>query len=171
MANQSTVATDLYVAGALSCQSFSPPAGCVTDQAVPTPSPPSGAIQATKLQQQRRNRYQQSSSVTVVTDQAVVALVGGTTGTVLTLKAGMAVANVGAATVVVDLLKNGSSILTSTITLNNSLAAYALVSTSSFTATALVAGDVLEIKITATAGGGTLGKGVFAQVSFIEDPS
>jgi hypothetical protein len=60
--------------------------------------------------------------------------------------------------------------LTATISLTNSIAAYALVAAAGFSFTSWVAGDVIEAKIAATASGGTLGKGVFCNLHMREDP-
>ena len=69
-----------------------------------------------------------------------------------------------------DLLKNSVSILTAAITLDSGQNAYQLVA-GTIDTTALAVGDVLEIDITATAGGGTLGKGVFCYVDLHEKES
>jgi hypothetical protein len=77
-----------------------------------------------------------------------------------------------AATVTVDLKVNGTSILTSVITIDNTVAAYGSVAaTLAAGAATLVAGNVLTIVITATAGGGTLPTGFFCETVVWEDPS
>lgn len=60
----------------------------------------------------------------------------------------------------VDLKKNGTSVLTSTVTIDHTVAAYTQVAASIATNT-YVAGDVFEVVVTATAGGGTLPQGLF----------
>jgi hypothetical protein len=87
--------------------------------------------------------------------------VHGASATINSFKAGSVTACVGAATITVDLKKNGTSVLSAPITLNSSSTAY-VVQSGTVTTTSLVAGDVLEVVVTATAGGGTLGNGVFA---------
>jgi len=168
---QTVLPSDLYVAGALTSQTFSPPAGSISDAAVAAPSPPSAAVKATKLQQQYEPTYKQASATTAVSDQQVLHVVRGTTATIIDYEAGCVVANIGAATVTVDLLVNGTTVLSSTISLSSSQTAYQVVTAAGFTSTAMVAGNVLETKITATAGGGTLGKGVFVSLRLREDPS
>ncbi len=81
-------------------------------------------------------------------------------GTIAAFRAGVVVANVGAATIEVDLRKNGTTTLTAPISLDNGDAAYAEVD-GSVSVTSYVAGDVLEVVVTATAGGGTLGQGLY----------
>lgn len=119
-------------------------------------------IQATKLQMQQEKHFSQESATASTSGAWVTHVVYGATGTLVSIKAGSVVANVGAATVTVDVLKNGTTVLTGVITLNNTHTAYQLVA-GTFSATSLVVGDVLEIKLVATAGGGTLAKGVFAE--------
>jgi hypothetical protein len=71
--------------------------------------------------------------------------------------------------VTVDLRKNGTTVLSAVITLNNANTARVAVA-GALSVTTLVAGDVLEV-VTATAGGGTLATGVFAIVTVNEMPS
>jgi hypothetical protein len=169
---QDVVQNDLIVVGAFSCKQFTPPAGSIGDAAVLLPSPSSAGIQTNKLKHRWQDEYVQgSSTTTAASDQKVVHVVRGTTGTLLDFKAGCITPNVGAATITVDLWKNGVTILTAVITLNNSQTARQLVAAGGFTSTALAVGDVLEAKVVATIGGGTLGIGLFALLSIDEDPS
>jgi hypothetical protein len=92
----------------------------------------------------------------------------GVSGTLLSFKAGSIVANIGAATVTLDLKKNGVTALSAVITLNNANTARVAVS-GTLSVTTLAAGDVLEVVATATAGGGTLATGVFAELRWKED--
>jgi hypothetical protein len=62
--------------------------------------------------------------------------------------------------VTVDLRKNGTTILTSVITISVAQAAYARVA-GAIASAAYIAGDVFELVVTATAGGGTLPQGLF----------
>ena len=140
------------------------PDGAVDDQAVEA----GAGLDATKLEHDHRAVYEQESDTTAASETRVIHVVKGTTATVKEIKAGCVVANIGAATVDVDLLKNGVSILTAAIQIDSGDAAYALVAGTIDTPT-LAVGDVLEIDVTATAGGGTLGKGVFAYVDIHED--
>jgi len=68
----------------------------------------------------------------------------------------------------VDLLKNGSSVLQSAITLDNSQSAYELES-AVISSTSVAADDVLEVEVAVNAGTGSLGKGVFAYLDLYED--
>jgi hypothetical protein len=127
-------------------------------------------VEATKLEHQHREIYRQESDTTVVSEDRVVHVVKGTTGNLKTFRAGSVVANAGAATITVDLHKNGSTILTAPISLDNGDSAYDLVA-GVISSEPVVADDVLEVVVVATAGGGTIGKGVFASLDVHEDVS
>ena len=79
------------------------------------------------------------------------------------------VACVGAATITIQVKKNGTNILSASLVIDNANAAFAFESAAGFTSTALVANDVLEVDITAAAGGGTLGQGLFCELVTKED--
>jgi hypothetical protein len=163
MGNPGTWPGDLYVRGNLAAQSFSPPAGSITDAAIVALA----GISASKLRHQHRKLFSQPNT-TATTETRVLHIVVGATGTVTSFSAGSIVANIGAATVTANLMKNGVSILTGAITLNNANTAY-VPSAGVIASAGVVAGDVLSVVLTATAGGGTLATGVFAQVSLDED--
>jgi len=140
--------------------------GCVENKHVAA----GAEIAASKLEHQHRPVYEQESDTTSITEARVVHVVKGTAGTLKTFKCGVVVACAGAATVTVDLLKDGVSVLVAAVEINVAHAAYELVAGTINTA-AVVAGDVLEVDVVAVAGGGTIGKGVFAFVDLWEDPS
>ena len=77
------------------------------------------------------------------------------------------VAAVGDSTVTVDLYKNGSSILTGTITINNGKAAFSITS-GTFSATPYVVNDTFEVVQTISAGSGTLPQGMNWQLKVKE---
>lgn len=108
----------------------------------------------------------QGSTATASAQSGVIHVAKGA-GTIQAFRAGSVVANIGAAACTVDLKKNGSSILSSTIALNSSISAYATVA-GTISHTTYVAGDVFEWVVTATAGGGTLALGLFAQLESFE---
>jgi hypothetical protein len=77
---------------------------------------------------------------------------------------------IGDSTVTVDVKKNGTSVLSSVVTLNSSnTARIAVAATIDGTQDDLVAGDWLEVVITISAGTGTLPTGVFVQVEVDQD--
>lgn len=167
MANASILPGDLTVNGQVSCTGFYVSAGVITDAMMAA----GAKVATTKLRHRHQKHYNQESATTAVSEARVIHLVKGTTGSLVDITAGNVVACIGAATITVDCLKNGSTILTGVITLSSTTTAYTVQLTGTFTSTALVAGDVLEIKIVATAGGGTIGKGPFVRLTIDEDPS
>ena len=140
------------------------PNGCVADKHIGV----AAAVQASKLQHQHRSGYAQESATTAAAETRIVHVVHGTSGLAKAVKAGCVVPCVGDATITVDLLKNGVSILTAAISLTSAQAAYALVDGVIDTDT-LAAGDVLEMAVAVAPGTGTLGEGVFAYVDNFED--
>jgi hypothetical protein len=128
------------------------------------------AIAATKVQRRITPILAQGSGVTAADARQVAHVVYGATGTALAFRAGLVAACTGNATVKFDLLKNGVSILSAPVVVDSGDAARALVA-GSIPSGDLVAGDVLEIDIDATAGTGALGTGAFAQIVLTEDPS
>jgi hypothetical protein len=154
---------DVFVAGTLAGTVTTPSAGSVTNTAVAALA----GIDQSKLQHQHRDDYAQPNTA-ATTETKPRAVVYGVTGSLLSFKAGSIAACIGAATITVDLKKNGVSVLSAPITLNNAnTARVAVVGTIS--SAGLVAGDLLEVVVTATAGGGTLGTGVFAETRWKED--
>ncbi len=140
------------------------PAGSWGDTQMGTASP----VQCTKLQHQYAPAYAQAHGVAAVTERKVHH-VARSAGSVAAIEAGIVVAAAGAATVTVDLKKNGVSVLTSVVTINNTHAAYAKV-VGAISSAAYVAGDVFELIVTATAGGGTLPQGLFVDAVYREGP-
>lgn len=138
--------------------------GCVSDDQVAA----NAAIAASKLEHSHRHTYAQESATTAAAEDRVMHVVDGTAGTIQLFEAGAVVANIGNATVTVDLLKDGASVLTSAISLTSSEAAYETVIGVIDTNT-LVDGDVLEVSVTVSAGTGTLATGVFVSLDVDED--
>lgn len=93
-------------------------------------------------------------------------------GTVLEFKVGVAVAAVGDSTVTVDLLKNGVTVLTGTVTIDSGDTAYTGIVTGTLVADpSYVAGAVFEVNVTVTPGTGTPPQGLFAVPVFDESPA
>lgn len=159
-----TLNHDVYVNGNLGAKTFSPPAGCIGNAAIAA----GAGLAATKLQHQHEITYGQPGGAISFTERKVIHVIKGATGNVLNFRAGIRTACVGAATITFDLQKNGSSILTAVITVDNTKTAYQLTEAAIATP-AVVQGDVLEAVIVATAGGGTLGDGGFCDLVLTED--
>lgn len=128
-------------------------------------------IEATKLQHQHQQLVAQAHGTAATTERRVIHVVKGVSGSVVNFRAGVVVACVGAATISIRLKKNGSNIDTAATVLDNANAAFAIEAAAGFSSTTLAAGDVLEVDITATAGGGTLGQGLFCELTVREDAS
>jgi len=125
----------------------------------------SAAIDASKLEHRFRALYTQpNTTATSVTETIYIAEAAGT---VNLFEAGSIVACIGAATVTVDLKKNGSTILSAVITLDSANTAY-VVESGTINSAAYVAGDWFTIVTVATAGGGTIATG-FACVAEFEE--
>jgi hypothetical protein len=137
--------------------------GSIDDDAVAVDA----GIQATKLQHQHRAKFAQPNSA-ATTETKVIHVVKGATGIVNEFKAGSIAVAVGNSTVTLDLKKNGVSMLTGVITLDNANTVY-IVEAGTLSSTALVAGDVLTVVAVATIGTGTLPTGVFAYADIYED--
>lgn len=162
MATQNVIDGDLVVRGTLRCTAAGLPAASVGDSQFSASDP----LTAAKQEHQHERTLAQVHGSASVSERRVLHVARGA-GTITSFRAGLIVANVGAATVTVDLRKNGTTVLSSVITLNSSTATYAKVD-GTISSASFVAGDVFEVVITSTAGGGTLGQGVFAQGIFRE---
>lgn len=155
--------TDLFVQGNVASTTLTIPASTVADTAVSA----TADIAATKVRHVHRVTYGQASGSASASATQPVHVVHGTTSTLVAFKAGSVTACAGAATITVDLKKNGTSVLSSVITLDNANTAR-VVEAGTVTTSTGTAGDVYEIVVVATAGGGTLGNGVFAYAEFYE---
>jgi hypothetical protein len=131
--------------------------------------PASAGVEYTKLQQKYVVTYGQNGTMTSVT--IPIHIVHGVTGGAIGIKAGSIVACIGAATCTIDLKKNGTTVLTSVITLNSSNTARVAVAGTLVATPTNAAGDFYELVVVATAGGGTLGTGLGVSVAFYEDPA
>jgi hypothetical protein len=163
MAVASMIQGDQYFNGNVGMKTLSPPAGCITNAAIEALA----GIDATKVDHQHRMVYSQPNT-TATSETRMLFVCYGATGTVIAFRAGSIVAALTTATVTLDLKKNGTSILTGVITLDNANTAR-VVEAATISSASLVTGDVLEVVITATAGGGTLPTGVFCSLTVNEE--
>ncbi len=124
-------------------------------------------IDADKLQHRWRATFNQIHGSVATTERRPI-YYAFTTGTIVRVKVGSVVICAGAATITVDIKKNGTTVLSAVVTLNSSNVAYTAVD-GTITVPALVAGDILECVAVATAGGGTLGQGLFVFVDIDEN--
>ncbi len=173
MAQAGYIDGDLTVNGTVYGKGFAPgpsPLALITDALISA----TAAIATTKM----RHRsiitlpFNANSGATAAAVIVPAHAVYGATGSIVAYGVGSVAIAVGAATVVLDLLKNGSSILTGTITLDSANTARVIEAAPGFTSTNLVVGDLLEAKIvSATAGGGTIPVGAFFRLVVDEDPA
>lgn len=132
--------------------------GFITNSMVAT----GAAIDSTKLKHRFNKTYAQPNT-TATTERKTIHTVD-VAQTIVSFRAGSVVANGGAATVSIRLKKNGTNIDTAALVLDNTNTAFIFRNAAGFTSTTLVASDVVEVDITATAGGGTLATGVFCEL-------
>jgi len=165
MATVNQIDGDVIVRGGLRVTgSLTGCADSITDAMVES----AAGLDASKLEHNHRAIYAQESATTTTSGAWTMHVVAGATGTLKSFAAGTVVLNIGAATVTVDLLKNGVSILTAAFILDSSNTAYIL-EAGTLSSTSVVVGDVLEVKTTAAADGGTVSKGFFAVLDLYED--
>ena len=143
---------------------FSPPNGSIDNEAVEE----GAAIEATKLRHQHQRGFAQDHGVAANAQRKVIHVCEGATGEVISVDVGAVVKATGDSTITVDLYKNGASILTSTIQVDENHANYALVA-GAINDAALAQDDVLEVVLTVNAGTGTLPQGAFVSVVIRED--
>lgn len=161
MATQSNrIEGNLHVAGSLTAEQLVPSTGSVTDNSVQAGT----NVAATKLEHQHQVTVPLTAHAEDATARRVVAhRVRGETGSVVAFGAASTVIATSTGQAVINLRKNGTTILTSTITLDSANVAFTLEDAAGFTSTALAAGDVLEVSIDSVSGS-TVPKGVFASL-------
>jgi hypothetical protein len=118
------------------------------------------------LSSQHNRTYGQAGSAASAT--VVVHEVRGAAGRIRSVTAGSVAAAIGDSTVTVDVRKNGTTVLSSVITLDNGNSPYVSES-GTVNAAGVAAGDVLTVVVAATIGTGTLPTGLFANVVIDED--
>lgn len=159
--SQNRIDGDTYVNGNLTSKTFTAPAGSIGDAGIQG----AAAIQATKLDHQHQDLVCQVHGSAATTERRVIKTVRGATAEIVSFRAGVVVACIGAATISIRLKKNGTNIDTAALVIDNTNTAFAFESAAGFTSTSLVANDVLEVDVTATAGGGTLGQGLYMELT------
>jgi hypothetical protein len=154
---------DVFVAGTLSAVSLILPDDSVDDDAVEALA----GIAYSKLEHEHRAGHGQANTAAADETRAI-AVIRGTTGTMLSFKAGSIAKAVGDATCTVDLKKNGTTMLSAPITLDSSNT-NRVSEAGTLSVTTLAAGDLLEVVIDGTIGTGTLPTGVYCEARWAED--
>lgn len=156
---------DIRARGRVIADILIPTTGTVGNNEVKSSDP----IDADKLKHRIHMPYSQAHGAASVTQRKVIH-VAKETGNFGDVNAGVVVACAGAATITVDIYNNGSTILNAPISIDSGDAAYDLVA-GTFADDTYVAGDVIEVVVVATAGGGTIGQGVFLDIWADEVPT
>lgn len=156
MADQ-TFNGDMVVRGTLAPTRLVVPVGCVKSASIET-----GAnLDADNLESRiYASHAQPNSAATAETRTMFVARRAGTINEII---AGSIAAAIGDSTVTIDVKKNGTTVLSSTIVLDNTNTARTPEVGTISGDGSFVAGDWLEVVITISAGSGTLPTGVFVQ--------
>lgn len=158
------IPANVRVEGDLSAGSMRIPDGAVADAQIAA-----AGLSAGVLQQQHQFTVPLCDHATSAAAKRLVAhQVYGATGEVVAFGAGSTVLATSTGTATVTLKKNGSAILTAPIVLDTSNTVNVVEEAAGFSSTALVAGDVLEVEITAVSGS-AVPKGVFARLVVRED--
>lgn len=159
MATPTIVQGDVIQKGLFVPDSITMPANSVPDAAIPA-----GAnVSADKVEARVYAGWSQPN--TTATAEVRSLFVAKRAGTVTDVLAGSIAKAVGDSTVTVDVRKNGTTILSSTVVLDNANTnRVGEVASLNSAATAFVAGDWFETVITISAGTGTLPTGVFVQL-------
>lgn len=167
MATPTVLQGDVFVNGSLNANNLVPSDNAVTDSKVAQPAIGGVFIAKEKLEQGILRTASQTG--TAATERKIVHIAKGP-GYLELVKICSIVAPLGAATVTFVILKNNSvAMLTGTLKLDNTSVAFTPQS-GTVSGVAYAAGDVFDLAITATAGGGTLPSGIFCQMLFKEDP-
>ncbi len=156
---------DFYFPGSVTFASLVVPANAVTNTSIVA----AAGLSASKLEHQ----YEKTLALSVhATSVAVIRegihRVKGATATLIQFGVYASVAATSSGSATIDLLKNGTTILSATITLDAGTAAYTLKEPSGFTSTALVTTDCLEVNVSAVSGS-VVAKGVCAYLVIRED--
>lgn len=159
---ESVLVGDYFINGNLRAVSQTMASGSVSNSQVAA----GAGIATSKMDHRHQPNFHQPNTAATSETKAVYRCYGAT-GSVVAFHAGSIAANGGGATVTVDLKKNGVSILSAVITLNNANTNRVAVA-GALSSTALVQGDLLEVTTVATVAGGTLATGVFAFVTVDE---
>jgi hypothetical protein len=154
---------DHHFVGSVSMGTLVPSAGSVGNTSIAALA----GIDAAKLEHRHQRTYAQPNTA-ATTETRALHVCYGATGTILAFRAGSIAKAVGDSTVTVDLRKNGSTVLSAVIQLDSGNT-NRVVEAGTVNTAGIVAGDLLEVVITATIGTGTLPTGVYCQVVLDED--
>jgi hypothetical protein len=167
-ANPIVIPYDVLIQGNLNVSGFvSLPAGSVTDAAIPA----GAALSAAKIQQQYSIPYNnQLSTAAPASERRMIHRARGS-GTVASFAAGMiGTVITGDATITLTLYKNGTTILSAALVLDNTNVLRVFETASLGAGATYAAGDVFEVGVVVAAGTGALGTGLAAELVVDELP-
>ena len=171
MATNSTIESNLHIAGRLTAQSATLPDSTVTDAMVASDA----AISASKIVHRFPLRHSQNGGA-VVADATEAIHVARAAGTIKAIEAVIDdTVPVGDSTVTVDLEKGNAasayaSVLSAVLTINSSTV-LRTPTTGTITSTSVADGDSLRVVVDATVGTGTLPTGLVVTIFLEESPA
>ena len=124
---------------------------------------PASPIAAEKSVHQYQPKLAQAHGSSATAERRIVH-VANAAGSLVAVKVVPVVAALGDSTATIDVKKNGASMLGSTVAINSSKAAYSATLGTVSGSGAYVAGDVIEVVQTVSAGTGTLPQGVCTEI-------
>jgi hypothetical protein len=164
----SRIEGNVNIVGTLSCDAFTAPSNCVSDDAITS----TANIDPDKCINRFRIPAISQAHGSAGTAERKTFYRARANATINFCSCYFSVAPTGDSTHTVKLKKNGSDILSADIVLNSSNTAYTGdEEQTGFTSASLVAGDVLEVAVTVSAGTGTLGQGLCVDVEVDEYPA
>ena len=158
---QGAIPCDLHILGRLSAVSMSVPADSIGSDSVDADDP----IQSEKLEHQYTLTHRQPGSVAAITADKIHIARGA--GTIESVQVLTHTAPAAANSYTVNVKKNGTTILSSVVTVDNSTTANTVVN-ATLSVTTFVAGDYFEVNIVSAAGT-SWGTGLIVQVVIREN--
>lgn len=152
---------NLHVAGRITAETMTAPASSIDDASVASDAD----IGAEKLEHQHVITYGQNGTAAAATE--VVHLVVGTTATLEAVEVGSVTAAVGDSTATVDVKKNGTTVLSAPVVLDNANTAY-VPEAGTVSVSAAAQDAVYTVVVTVSAGTGTLPTGLFVTLKIRE---
>lgn len=153
---------DMHVRGHLTADTMSVPGGAVGNEQWD----PGNPLSAINQDHQYMPVYAQKHGVAVADERMPLHVANGD-GTLVAVYVGVVVKPVGDSEVTVDILKNGTTVLTIVFTVDNTITNF-IREAASIDDDDVEAGDVFEVVVDATVGTGTLPQGLFVQAIFRE---
>lgn len=171
MVDTNIVPGNLQVGGQLTAGSMTAPDNSVADAAVQTPTDMDDAIDANKVKHENVRTWTDHE---LEIDEESVAKEGymwcaSAAGTIVSIAMGSVVVATGDNTLTIDVKKNGTTILSSTVVLDSSNTNY-IVEDGTLSVTTFVDGDVFTVHLTLGGSSGAHAKGAFIRMVVQHSP-